>query len=103
MSGLDQGPEVSAWDHGASRPAVTAADDAGARNLHECHGLCFSRLEPDRGARRNVQALSIGSPSVEVERVIRFDEVVVAADLDRTIAVIGHYDLGGLTAFVDDD
>src|SRR5688572_18502924 len=103
MSGIDQSTQVFVGDDGASGPPVAARDDAGAGDRDEDHGLGFARLEPDRGARWNVETLSIGSPAVEVERSIRFDEVVVAADLDRPIAKIGDLDLGCLTAFVDDD
>src|SRR5258705_11271691 len=82
--------EILVVVHRTARPAVAAADDPRAGNRDEGDGLRFSRLEPDRGARRNIEAHPVGRASIEHERAVRFDEVIVATDLNRAIAAVGY-------------
>ena len=60
-----------------------------ARDRDERDGSRLAGLEAHGGAGRDVEAHAVGGAAVEVERAVRFDEVIVAADLDRTIAAVG--------------
>src|SRR5579871_1111410 len=66
----------------------SAADDPGAGNGNERHGLRLPGLEADGGACGDVEASAVCGGAIEFERAVRFAEVVVAADLDRAIAAI---------------
>ncbi len=77
---------------------VAAANDFIAGNFHQLDRLGFARLEPHGGARRNVEALAISLGAVESQRRVGFDEMVMAADLNRPVAEIGHGECDGVAA-----
>ena len=47
-------------------------------------------LEPDGGARGDVQPHAVRLRAIERQRAIDLEEVTVRADLDRTVAAVGH-------------
>ena len=57
--------------------------------------LRLARLEAHRGAGRNVEPHAVGGAAIEHERAVGLDEVIVAADLNRPIAAVGHGQLHG--------
>jgi hypothetical protein len=57
-------------------------------NGHELNRFGFARLEADGCPRRNVEALAVSPGSVEAKRRVRFDEVIMAPDLNWPIAKI---------------
>jgi hypothetical protein len=60
-------------------------------------------LEADRGTTRNVEAESERSRPVERQGTVNLEEVVMSADLDRTIAGVYDFDLLGFAPGVDLD
>src|SRR5574340_1614109 len=73
-----------------AREVVAAADDAAAGDGDERHRLRLARLEADGGPGRDVEPFAVRGVAIEGERAIGFDEVIVAPDLDRTIAGVRH-------------
>src|SRR5580765_3738945 len=103
LCGRRHSREIPAVFDTAARPGVAAADDPRARDCHEGDCFRFARLEPDRGARRDVEAHPVGRGSIEGERTVRFDEVIVTPDLNRTIAAVRHLKLHRLPSRVEHD
>ena len=72
----------------AAREVVTAANDFLARDFYELHSLGFAGLKTNRRSRRDVEAFAIGRAAIKLQRAVRLDEMVVAADLNRSVAEI---------------
>src|SRR5262245_49515613 len=60
-----------------------------ARVAHERDVALLTGLEADGRARRDVEAEAARLVAVEDQRVVGLEEVVVRADLDRSIAAVG--------------
>src|SRR5437773_1669239 len=101
--GLRHSCEIPAVVHWTARPAVAAADDPRAGNRDERDRLRLAWLEPHRGACRDIEAHPVGRAPVEHERAVCLDEVIVAADLNRTIAAVGDLKIHRLPSRVEDD
>ena len=78
--------------HRAVGQIVAAADHAIAGDVDQRDGLGVARLEPHRGAGRNVQPLAVGLGAVEFQLAVGFDEMIMAADLDGPVAEIGDFE-----------
>src|SRR5947209_9572967 len=71
---------------------VAAANDAAAPDRDERDRLRLARLEADGGPGRHVEPLTVRRRAIELERAVRFDEVIMASDLDRSIAGVLHFE-----------
>src|SRR5580693_7832541 len=69
--------------------AAKAVDGALAGERDELHVAGLPRLEAHRGAGRDVEPHAARFLAVELQRRIGLEEMVVRADLDRTVATIG--------------
>src|SRR5438105_292804 len=67
---------------------VSSRDSAFAGDFNQTNGFRLAWLEADRSARRNVQTFAVGLGAIELERGIRFDEMIMAADLDGPVTEI---------------
>ena len=85
------------------RQPVPAGDPLMPRDGHERDGLGLARLKPHRRARRDVKPLEQREPTVERQLAVDLAHVVVRADLDRPIAVVGDLEPDPLAALVDRD
>src|SRR5712671_1436781 len=83
--------------------AAKAVDDALAGQRHELHVAGLAGLEADGGAGGNIQAHAARLLSVELQRRIGFEKVVVRADLDRAVAGVCHRQPHGLAAGIEFD
>src|SRR3954466_5266639 len=83
------------------REVVAAADRLRAGDLDERHRPGFPRLEAHRGTGRDVEALAVSELSVELQRGVGLNEVVVAAYLHGAVAEVGHGDLRGRASCVE--
>ena len=72
--------------------AVQAEDLAGAAELHERHFLGFARLEAHRGAGGMSRCMPKAVLAIEIQRLVHFEKMEVAADLDRTVAGVDGFD-----------
>ena len=71
-----------------------ARDDAlVSRDLHQRHRLRVARLESDRRASGDVEPHAVRLLAVEDEGGVCLDEVVVRANLDRSVARVDHSEL----------
>ena len=83
-----RGGEVG-FVHRAVSEVIAAANDAVAGDINKADGLDVARLKSHRGAGGDIQPPAVGFGSIELQRRVGFDEVVVAADLDWAIAEVG--------------
>src|SRR5271154_3123061 len=83
--------------------ALEAEDLAIPREGYQRHRARLARLEAHRGSRGDVQPHAVGDLAIEAQRIVGLEEVIVRADLDRTIAAIGHLERRGPAALVDLD
>ena len=67
-----------------------AEDAAQTPKGHEGHLFFFSRLEPHTGSGRNVETHTACLFAIERQRAIDFKEVVVASDLNGTVAGVAY-------------
>src|ERR1700730_14778944 len=74
----------------AHHVAAKAVDDALAGERHQLHVARLPRLEPHRGAGGDIEPHAARLFAVELQRRIGLEEMVVRADLDRTVAGIGN-------------
>src|SRR6266481_3000263 len=63
----------------------------------------LARLEAHRRSRRNVQAIPKRSASIEGERRVRFGEMIMTANLNRSVACVGNSKRDGRPILVQDD
>lgn len=68
---------------------ISAANDLVATNLHQCNSLGISWLESDRCSCRNIETVAISFEAIKFELWIRFDEVVMRANLDGQQSRVG--------------
>src|SRR5690349_21752084 len=73
---------------GAIGQSVQAEDLGAAAEGNQVHVLGFSRLEANGGAGRNVEMHAECLFTLEVQRLVHFEEMEMAAHLDRAIAGI---------------
>jgi hypothetical protein len=81
---------------GIERPhhqLAKSVDDAIARQGDQADRARLPRLESHRGARGDIETVATGLLAIEVERRIRLEEVIVRADLNRSVTGIAHDDL----------
>src|ERR1700738_3998062 len=83
--------------------AAKSVDDALAGERHELHVAGLPRFDPHRGARRDVEPHAAGFFSVELQRRVGLEEMIVRADLDRTIAGVGDGERHRLAAGIEFD
>jgi hypothetical protein len=57
-------------------------------------------LEAHCRARGDVEPIAVGFLALELERVVRFEEVIVRADLNGSVSRIGDRKRDGLASFV---
>src|SRR5271156_6359337 len=69
---------------------IAPASAAPARDFHKTDCLGFAGLKTNRRPRRDVEPFAISLEPVESQSAIGFDEMVVAADLDRPVAQIRY-------------
>src|SRR5258707_11478637 len=69
--------------------AAETIDHALTRECHEMHVAGLAGLETHRGAGGDVEAHAAGLFAVELQRRVGLEEMVVRADLDRTVAGVG--------------
>src|SRR6185312_10199849 len=74
---------------------------AGERDQRDVAAL--ARLEPPRGARRQVEPHAARLPAVELQRRVGLEEMIVRAHLDRPIAGVGDSQRHRLAALVELD
>ena len=75
-------------------------DPPRATEGHKRNFFFFSRLNAHRGAGRNVKSHASRYFPVKCERAIDFEEVIVTADLNGTIARVFHNHARGATSNV---
>src|SRR5262249_30362245 len=84
-------------------PAVEAEHDPIAGVWDQIHAAPLAWLEPDGGARRNIQSPTIGHWPVELEGRVDLEEVKVGTDLDGPVAGVQDVDGGGRPPRVQDE
>src|SRR5579859_5812577 len=67
---------------------IPTANDSAARNFNQIHCFSFTRLKTDGGSRWNVEPFSVSLSAIESKRRIGFNEMVMAADLNRAISQV---------------
>src|SRR5919109_1257199 len=80
-----------------------AVDLTTASERDQRHLTGLSRLEAHRGASRDIEAHTSSFISVEGEARVRLKEVIVRADLDRTVTGVSDSERHTLPAFVEGD
>jgi hypothetical protein len=85
------------------KQAVKATEGAVASKFDELHSFFFTGLEADGGSRRNIETQAVSGGAIEGERAICFEEVVMAAHLNGTVAGVAHEDALRFSADVRTD
>src|SRR5882757_10977297 len=83
--------------------AAETIDHALSRQSDELHVAGLARLETHRGPGGDVEAHAAGPFAVELQGGVGFEEMVVRADLDRTVAGIGDGERHLLAAGIEFD
>src|SRR3954468_19459263 len=78
-----------------------AVDDALAGERHDLDIARLSRLEPHGGAGRDIEPHAASLLAVELQRRIGLEEMIVRADLDRTVACVGNRQRRRLAAGIE--
>lgn len=91
---------------GTSCKTIATFDDLVTTNLDEVDGLSVTRLETDGSSSSNVQSVSKGSDTIEVQQRVCFDKVVVrsnllALTLARSSSVTTNMYLDGTVSLAD--
>src|SRR5882757_11530228 len=73
---------------------VEAGQFAASSKGHQCYFLPGARLEPHRGAGRNIEPHAEGRGAVELHRLVDLEEMEMRPDLDRPVAGVSglHFD-----------
>src|SRR5580704_16568781 len=69
----------------------------------ERHFTGLTRLELDSRSSRNVEATAKSCPPIERESHVRLGKMIMAADLDRSVACVGDSERHGRSALVQDN
>src|SRR5262249_33001742 len=72
-----------------------------ARERHQRHLAGLAGLEPHRGPRREIEAHATSLFAVEFQGRIGFEEMIVAAYLNRPVAGVGDRECHGLAGLVE--
>src|SRR5439155_23504794 len=83
--------------------AAKTVDDALAGERYQLHVAGLSRLEPHRGAGRDIEPHAARLLAVEFKGRIGLEEVVMRADLDRSVAGVGDRERHRLAAGIEFD
>src|SRR5580704_19742787 len=78
-------------------------DGACARNRDQRHLAALTGLEAHRGAGRNIEAHAAGLYTIELQRWIGLEKVIVRADLDRPVAAVRDGERQRFAALVELD
>ncbi len=95
--------EVSDASSAPAHQTIEAEDPARPGDRHELDLAGLAGLEADRRAGRNVEPAAAGRGAIERERRVGLEEVVVRADLHRTVAGVGDRERDRLAARVQGD
>src|SRR5258705_8698639 len=87
----------------AHHVAAEAIDDPLAGERHQLHVARLSRLETHRGAGGNIEPHAARFLALEFQRRIGLEEMIMRADLDRTVARIGDGERHRLAAGIEFD
>ena len=82
-------PSCPASETGPSARLLPPRMTRVAGDLHQPNGFGFARLEAHGRPGRNIEAFAVGLRAVKFQRGIGLDEMIMAADLNRTVAQIG--------------
>src|SRR5581483_11374846 len=85
------------------REVVAAANDTLPGNIDQTHRLCFAGFEAHRRAGGNIEAFAVRLCAVEAQFGIGFNEMIMAADLHRTVAQVGYRQTDALTPRIEFD
>src|ERR1043166_2746515 len=69
---------------------VSSPNNPVSCDSHEFHRLRLAWFETDRRSRRNIEAHPVSPRSIKTKRRIRFDEMIMTANLDGTIPEIRY-------------
>src|SRR6185437_652481 len=83
--------------------AAEAVDGAFSRECNKPHVAGLARLEAHRGAGGDIEPHAARLLAFELQRRIGFEEMIVRADLDRTVAGVGDRQRHGLAAGIELD
>src|SRR3954451_25182501 len=83
------------------RPKTVDSTLAGERHQRDVARL--PRLEPHRGAGRDVEPHAARLSAIELQRRVGLEEMIVRADLDRPVAGVRHRQRHGLAPRVEGD
>jgi len=78
-------------------------DDAFAADSDEVHVPFGARFEPYSGPGRDIEPHPVGGLAVEGKSRVRFEEVIMGADLDRPVAGVFDGHSHGFSVGVDLD
>src|SRR5258706_5122372 len=81
--------------------AAETIDRSLARERDQGNLARLSRLKPHRGAGGDVEAHAAGLLALELQGRIGLEEMVVRADLDRSVAAVGDGDLRRLAPRIE--
>src|SRR5260370_15145324 len=90
----------SQWPHHLLAEAI---DFPVPREGDQRHLPALPRLEPHRGAGRDVEAHAAGFLAVELQRRIGLEEMIMRADLDRPVARVDDRELPARPAGISND
>ena len=82
---------------------VEAVNQASARVGDQPNFTGLARLEAHGRSRRNIQAIAKSSLSIEGESRVGLREMIMTADLDRSVARIGNFERNRGSVLVQDD
>src|SRR5437868_13968386 len=83
--------------------AAKTVDDAFAGERDELHVAGLAGFEANGGAGGDIEAHAAGLFAVEFQRGVGFEEMIVRADLDRTVAGVGDVKRHRLAASIEFD
>src|SRR5688572_10156848 len=85
-----EGGALASFRYLAACQVIAAANGLLTGNWHEPHCLGFARFKSHRRPSGDIQALAVSNGPIKAEGAVRFDEMIVAAHLDRPVPEIGY-------------
>ena len=82
---------------------VEAINQAGAAIGYQPDLSGLTRLETHSSSRRNVQTIPKSSLSIEGKSRVGLGEMIMTADLDRSVACVGDFEMHGRSVLVKDN